>query len=296
MIERIQRFGDDDGLLGILTDPAGSEPASDTAVLFLNAGIIHRIGPNRLNVKLARHVARGGYPALRFDLGGLGDSAPAGSSNDFANQAVCDISAALDCIEERTGRRRVVGVGLCSGADNLFNTAGVDPRLCGLMLLDPYAYASLEARVMFLVRCAFDPVRWRRFGLKVAQRLRSSTASAGDEIAAPEDSDDDRDTPPRLEFGAKLHAFVARGTPVSLIYTASSCPKINAADQFRRSFKEFDFGDKLEVAVYPDIDHTFTRLSAQHRLIGELDRFLDRCRSVSPKPTEAAQHHEQIDA
>lgn len=296
MMERIQRFGDNDRLLGILTEPAGQKPVGDIAVLLLNAGIIHRIGPHRLNVKLARHAASSGYPALRFDLSGLGDSAPAGLSNDFADQAVSDIAAALDCIEQQTGCRRVVGVGLCSGADNLFNAAGSDPRLCGLMLLDPYAYASFTAKVMFLAQCASNAGHWKRLAFKMGQRLRPFPASGADETAETEASDDDRDAPPRLEFGARLLEIVRRGTRVSLIYTENSSSAINAAGQFRRRFREFDFGDSLEVSVYSDVDHTFTRLSSQHRLMGELDRFLDRCRSMSREPAAAAEDRAQIDA
>lgn len=293
MMERILRFGDKDGLLGILTDPAGSRNASGTAVVFLNAGIIHRVGPQRLNVKLARHVARSGYPALRFDLSGLGDSAAPDASRDFAGQAVFDIRAALDCIEEQTGCRRVVGVGLCSGADNLFSAAGLDTRMSGLLLLDPYAYASLEAKVMFLAPRAYSPWHWGRLAMRMAQRLRTSVASEAAGPVEPAATDDGRDAPPRLEFGARLQDIVQRGTLVSLIYTANSCREINAAGQFRRNFPEFDFGSNLDVSVFADVDHTFTRLSSQHRLMDELDRFLDRCTSQSAR---AAQKPEEIDA
>jgi hypothetical protein len=39
-----------------------------------NMGANHRIGPRRINVKLARVLAARGVSSLRFDLGGVGDS------------------------------------------------------------------------------------------------------------------------------------------------------------------------------------------------------------------------------
>ena len=74
------RFGPDEQLVGILTHP---EAASSTAVTILNAGVLHRIGPHRLHVLLARRLAELGFHALRLDLGGIGDSV---ASSDAARE------------------------------------------------------------------------------------------------------------------------------------------------------------------------------------------------------------------
>ncbi len=49
------QFGPDDRMLGIWT-PAQGDPAPVACLLF-NAGVIHRIGPHRINVKAARALA-----------------------------------------------------------------------------------------------------------------------------------------------------------------------------------------------------------------------------------------------
>jgi hypothetical protein len=61
-------------LVGILSrPPAGVDPAMP-GVLLLNAGRIHRVGPNRLYVAIARRLAAMGFAVCRFDLSGIGDS------------------------------------------------------------------------------------------------------------------------------------------------------------------------------------------------------------------------------
>jgi hypothetical protein len=72
--EEALSFGDGGRLFGILSEPGRG---ARTAVIFLNADANHRVGPNRLYVSLARDLAARGYPAFRFDVGGLGDSGPA---------------------------------------------------------------------------------------------------------------------------------------------------------------------------------------------------------------------------
>ena len=63
--EMVVRFGDAESLVGIVTLP--SAPTNSTAVVLLNAGVIHRVGPHRMNVQLARRLAARGFTALRFD-------------------------------------------------------------------------------------------------------------------------------------------------------------------------------------------------------------------------------------
>jgi alpha/beta superfamily hydrolase len=67
------RFGPGDALVGMLTAPAQQAPAG-VACLMFNMGANHRVGPRRINVKLAHMLAARGVGSLRFDLGGIGDS------------------------------------------------------------------------------------------------------------------------------------------------------------------------------------------------------------------------------
>ena len=76
MSERPVMIGADRNLMGIVCEPDGPWPASRPAMIMLNAGLIHRVGPNRLHVRLARELAARGFLSLRLDLSGRGDSDP----------------------------------------------------------------------------------------------------------------------------------------------------------------------------------------------------------------------------
>ncbi|MGA8008355.1 MAG: alpha/beta hydrolase, partial [Thiomonas sp.] len=74
-------------------------PASGTAspppfgVLLFNAGVIHRVGAHRVNVKLARALAADGIATLRCDLHGMGDSLRADGRLSYKDQVVADLRA-----------------------------------------------------------------------------------------------------------------------------------------------------------------------------------------------------------
>ena len=73
MREAAVSFGPNASLVGIITSP--SVPAARRelpGVILLNAGIINRVGPNRIYVKMARRLADMGLPVLRFDFSGRG--------------------------------------------------------------------------------------------------------------------------------------------------------------------------------------------------------------------------------
>src|SRR5689334_7177370 len=76
VIEEPLHFGEDGRLFGILTMPtAQAHSMGDVPVfVFLSAGLLHRVGPARLHVRLARELARMGFSSFRVDLAGIGDS------------------------------------------------------------------------------------------------------------------------------------------------------------------------------------------------------------------------------
>src|SRR5262249_3039481 len=67
-------FGSGRRRFGILTRPAG-EPASQ-GMLLVTSTFAYRVGPHRMNVRLARRLAASGIATLRIDIGGVGDSRP----------------------------------------------------------------------------------------------------------------------------------------------------------------------------------------------------------------------------
>jgi hypothetical protein len=145
------RFGEHGRLFGIVTRADASrgrgESAARPAVLLLNAGADHHVGPHRMNVDLARELAALGYLALRFDASGLGDSAPAPGKAEnriYTVDHVADVRSAMDVVGALHGTRRFVLVGLCSGAFTAFHTTAADPRVVGQVLISPFAFEWKE--------------------------------------------------------------------------------------------------------------------------------------------------------
>jgi len=109
-------------LVGVLTDADHADKPGLPAVVFLNAGMLHRVGPNRLHVRLARNLARRGFTSLRFDRSGVGDSPARTDGLPLRDAALGDVRDALDFLAAERGASSFILVGLCSGADLAFGS------------------------------------------------------------------------------------------------------------------------------------------------------------------------------
>jgi exosortase A-associated hydrolase 1 len=119
-------------LLGIVH----SAQSSDTpAFVFVVGGPQYRVGSHRMFVDMARELAANGYPVLRFDCRGMGDSDGVFDSFESLDE---DIRCAIDAALEETERDRVVLLGLCDGASACAMYASQDPRVCALVLINPW--------------------------------------------------------------------------------------------------------------------------------------------------------------
>jgi uncharacterized protein len=105
-------------------------------VIVVVGGPQYRAGSHRQFVLLARHLAQGGIPALRFDCRGMGDSE--GEFSGFEDIGP-DIAAAVDEFAAREpGVTEIVLWGLCDGASAIADYAHRDARIKGLVLLNPW--------------------------------------------------------------------------------------------------------------------------------------------------------------
>ncbi len=125
-------------LMGIVSRPPRETPGQDVGVVIIVGGPQYRAGSHRQFVQLARVLAETGYPVLRFDCRGMGDSE--GEARSF-EQTGADIGAAIDALQRAApAMRRVVLWGLCDGASAalLYVHEHSDPRVAGLALLNPW--------------------------------------------------------------------------------------------------------------------------------------------------------------
>lgn len=273
MNERVFQFGYDKRLSGVLNTPENAR-ANAPAILLFNAGVVHRVGAHRLNVKIARRLAQEGYTSFRFDLSGLGDSPPSREALGYEQQSIEDIKSALNFLEAETGARSAVAIGMCSGADNAYRAAVVEPRLAGAVLLDPYAYETMGARIGRFAERAANPDRWMRKIKKIAGADQEPAEETPEPPAPVEAIDDDREAPPPEEFGADLQAMTTRGCKVLILYTAYVKDKLTKPAQFFQTFSEFDFAGNIVVEASQDVDHTYTGLAAQAAFLDRLSNWL----------------------
>lgn len=265
--ETVLRFGPTGELVGIASRPPGARPGTQ-AVVILNAGVIHRVGPHRLHVVLARQLARLGVPSLRLDLGGIGDSVASSAAITFRESAVADTRLALDGF----GADRYVLFGICAGADNALATALADERVAAVVLVDPHVYPSRRA----YVRAAWQKLRelGPRETLARAATAARRLAKARLAPAAAEDEKPGREPPPLAEFGATLGTLVARGVKIFAVFSGAHGPRYNHRDQLFEVFPELR--GKVDRAFFPDANHTFTELAAQSELVAATTAWIAR--------------------
>ena len=114
--ETVVRFGP--GLVGVVSH-CDNRSRVTTGLLVLPGSSGHRVGTHRISVPLARESATRGYVALRFELGGNGDSpAPTGapSNQPFPPHAAANVKAAVEVMRREYGLESVVVLGHCAGA------------------------------------------------------------------------------------------------------------------------------------------------------------------------------------
>ncbi len=120
-------------LVGIVDVP---ERPLQRGVLVIAGGPQYRVGSHRHYALLARLLAPRGIPAMRFDYRGMGDAEGEPRSFDSIDD---DIRAAIkEFFMQLPDMREVVIWGLGDGATAATLYAHSDPRVRGLVLLNPW--------------------------------------------------------------------------------------------------------------------------------------------------------------
>ena len=180
-------------MVGILSLPAAPGPRG---ILIVTGGPQYRVGSHRQFVLLARALAAQGWPVLRFDLRGMGDSE--GSARDY-RAAGPDIAGALAQFFDAVPALREVALwGLCDGATAAACHAPRDARVYALILLNPWVRSSAglaraTLRHYYLPRL-LQGAFWRklasggvRMGASLASLRQVAAATQGQTQEAQED-------------------------------------------------------------------------------------------------------------
>jgi exosortase A-associated hydrolase 1 len=150
-----------DWLLGLITRPG--KPRS-RGVLIAVGGPQYRAGSHRQFVLLANDLALQGHAVMRFDYRGMGDST--GEPRTFENVGD-DLRAAVDHFLSEVPEVTEVAIwGLCDAASATLFYAHQDPRVTGIVLLNPWVRSAQgEARTYlkhYYLRHAFSAAPWAK--------------------------------------------------------------------------------------------------------------------------------------
>lgn len=114
---------------------------ADAALLIVSGGNEVRSGAFSGQAQLAARIAAAGYPVLRYDRAGVGDSE---GENAGYREGAADIAAAVAALRlHMPGVARIVGFGNCDGATAL--ALGPKELFCALALANPWTFASDDA-------------------------------------------------------------------------------------------------------------------------------------------------------
>lgn len=299
------------GLFGIVSEPRYTCDPSLPFVILLNAGSAHRVGPNRLNVAIARRLAEEGFRCLRMDLHGLGDSIsePMSKENDpYPATAFRDIQIALLQVQKRFSVNRVVLMGLCSGAYASFQAAAqiADQSLVESVLINPLTFFWQDGMTLddsptkhlrtfdYYRRSALDPKKWLKLvtgqstigvtgaAVMLANRLKSIFQRT---VSKPADRKVEKRScvishPEEEDLPADLRRIAGFGRKLTMFFSASD-PGFSILNfHARKSVKKQRARKQLKIEFIQDADHTFTIRAARWDLIDALAKHLsDRYRS-----------------
>jgi uncharacterized protein len=251
-------------LLGIVALPA--EPAS-AGVLIVVGGPQYRVGSHRQFVHLARHLAVGRAACMRFDYRGMGDGG--GAMRSF-EQVDADLRAAVDAFQRACPRAAgVVLWGLCDGASAICFYAATDPRVTGVVLVNPWVRTQVgEARTYlrhYYVRRLFSRAFWRKLatgGVDVRKTVGSLLSAARLAFGGTSPEPTDR-AQSAGDAGLPLPERMAQGLlsfPGRILVILSG--NDYTAKEFLRVRRESPSWaralDSAEIAQLAEADHTFS--------------------------------------
>ncbi len=270
LTEEPLHIGEGGRLLGILTLPAA--PPGNARELpvfvFLSAGLLHRVGPRRLYVHLARELARMGFSSLRVDLAGVGDSSPRpGLTNEQSITA--DYGEIVSALESRLGPLSLVLGGLCSAADHAIKLAPADRRVIGMLLLDMVCFSDDRFVVRAFIARYLKPARYSAW---LMRRIKAVSIPFLDRFkGVGQFSLRLSNVPTREQIRAAFEAIHERDGRVLSVFTQyalhnyynrpGQLARVVGIDGYRRFCTEL---------YWPEAEHSYDLDAHQRRLIEEV--------------------------
>jgi pimeloyl-ACP methyl ester carboxylesterase len=254
VVEEPVQFGDDQRGFAMLTLPGPSGPAAPhlPVFVFLNGGLLHRVGPYRLYVRMARQLAKLGFTSLRVDLTGRGDTAMRKASS-YRQAIAADYADIKTLLTSRIGSTPVVLVGLCSGADDSVRLAIDDPDVNGIVLFDAVCFKDRGFALRSVLATASECLRHPLFHTQLLLR-RLNKLKAGKRRINPLDV---REAPSLEQMRSAIAAVGERDGRALIVYTRYASRFYNRQGQMK-DVLAYDGYDRVCTELYwPDVSHTY---------------------------------------
>lgn len=289
MSEKAVAFGPNRSLAGVWTEP--SDPTAGEGrpvVILLNSGIVHHVGVSRLHVRIARILEPMGFPSLRFDLSGIGDSDSARDAVDLGDSVLRDLASAVEYVGEAHDRHHIVMVGLCSGGRDALEAAVHHSEVVGTVAIDlisdfitwRYHAAHFAPRLLrwenWKNTLLLRNVRIQQLGRVL---LRRREPAADDNVsAAPLPTSGPRSDLTRDGLREMLSSLFARDLQALFVFSNGLEGNYNHRTQFAGALPHVAKDPRVAVEFFPRADHVFSDPDQQRALITQItdwigDRF-----------------------
>jgi pimeloyl-ACP methyl ester carboxylesterase len=299
MREEAAAFGRKNSLVGVVARPVAKHSGpQEVAVILLNAGILHRVGPGRIYVKIARELALLGFTSLRFDFSGIGDSKPRQDNLPFDKSSVDETQSAMTFLQAKCGTNAFILMGGCSGARVSFATAACDPRVTACILInfqvtpdderDADAASNERKDEHYYLKFAFrNSQSWLKFftGRADYRKLSGVLASALRRRITPRKPGTE---PPQWAiFRDELRRVIDRGVKPIFVCSEGDTSLDELREAGGRELTQLCSQGKAELVVIPRSDHTFSSLADHERLTRIVQQKISEAARFVPSPNAA---------
>jgi hypothetical protein len=272
--EEVVEIDEQGVMVGIACCP--TTVGSRLAVIFVNGGMLHRVGPCRNTVLSARFLAKEGVFSLRFDYFGIGDSKSDGRQSLVnSNSRNAEIRSVLDYVERKYKYHRFIVHGLCSGAGDAFQAALHDERIVGIGQIDGYSYRNLYFYINKILPNLLKIESWLN-----AIGARVSSSASSDESRVDMMPVEWSEYPPK-PLVAKNYQFLAdRGMKFLVVYTGSWRDHYNYENQFFDMFPGKTLMDKTSLLFMPESNHLMSDRICLEKFLNKFMGFIKEVDSV----------------
>ncbi len=283
-VEETVQLGGGATLFGVLDRPTGAAPR--LAAVFLDAGAVRHIGPNRMWVDAARRWAGRGVATLRIDVEAIGEAG--GDAGRYSNVAEFyrpevgqQVLRFLRVLDERwPGTPRLL-IGLCAGGYWGIQIAAHDRATIGAVLVNAGALVwdagllqrrrarglSRLSRTGGWARLLEEGVSLRRVGLLIAALTSTAVRGVTRTIDQAIRRVSGRDRPD--EFAELFAAVGAHGGRLMITFSGDEPleEELRAGGIMRRASQM----PNVTFGTLPGSDHTLRPIEAQQALHQLLD-------------------------